>query len=79
MVYRGKRSLRAMQKRDAKHYILQNGFQDHVVAETVCITKREIVLELLGKKYGMVFPDVVNAELGEVLVDSRGNGSLQRR
>ena len=79
MVYRGKRSLRAMQKRDAKRYILQNGFQDHILAETVNITKREVVLEFLGKKYGMVFPDAVKTELGEVLVDSRGNGSLQRR
>jgi len=79
MVYRGKRSLRAMQKRDAKRYILQNGFQDRIVAETVYITKREVVLEFLGKKYDNVILGIVpNVEIGEVLSDSRGRGSFQK-
>lgn len=73
------RQMKYQQRLDAKNYVLQNSFCDKTLAETVCVTSREDVLTFLGSKYMMVFPHIVCTEPGEVLIDSRGSGTFQRR
>ena len=84
MVHRGNRSLTARQRRDAKKFILGNSFNDIILAEKVCRTEHHVVLVYLKEKYEMVTEDCekfllnLNIIRGEVLVDSRGNGTFQK-
>lgn len=71
------RSSRSLQRRDAKRFILDTSYHDVIMAESISRVDRHAVLSYLGKIYKMVFPDVADVECGEVLVDSRGRGSLQ--
>ena len=76
---RGNRSVKAKQRRDARKFILENSFNDVILAEKVSRTDHSTVLTYLGTKYDMVFPEVaMSVERGEVLVDSRGNGTFQK-
>ena len=83
---RGNRSLEGRQKqarkeqrRAARKFILLNSFNDVILAEKVSRTDHRTVLTYLGTKYDMVFPEVaMSVERGEVLVDSRGNGTFQK-
>ena len=70
----------AIKKRLAKRILrslaLERGFHDVERCETVCLLSR---MELIGLAGPIVqIGDVPNIERGEVLVDSRGEGSFQR-
>lgn len=79
-----KRSVEARQKRDARHIILAGSFHDPHLAETVCRTSRQMILDRLRAKYGFIKPRVAwdvflaDSEKGEVLIDARGRGTLQQ-
>jgi hypothetical protein len=71
------RSKEKQQARRIRRIVFLNGFRDRLRGETVCRLSRVDVLELLNEpvKIGVIVPDLVK---GEILVDSRGNGSFQR-
>jgi hypothetical protein len=63
-------------KRQIRRLIFSHGFQDHKRAETVNkLSTDEILAALTGPVQLCQIPQV---EKGEVLVDSRGQGSFQR-
>ncbi len=60
------------------HYLTQNAFQDKRRGETVNLVKEEQVRQYLEAVYGTVDPNAIPpVEKGLVLLDSRGQGSLQ--
>ena len=73
---RHKRSEESELKRQIRRLILSHGFQDHKRAETVnVLSTSEILSALAGPVQLSQIPQV---EKGEVLVDSRGQGSFQQ-
>ena len=71
---RGKRSVRS----EALSYIYQLSLQDRIIAETVNRCHFYEILNHLRIKYESInIHEVPQVEKGEVLVDSRGRGSLQ--
>ena len=71
-----KRNSRRIQERRIRGIILRNSFFDREKAEFVCKVTR---LEVLGAmQEGVEVHLVPELEVGEVLVDPRGHGSLQR-
>lgn len=70
-----RRSKEKEQLRQARRIILGSSFHDRIRYETICRMTRTDVLALLKEP---VQPDLVpELEKGEILVDSRGNGSFQ--
>lgn len=70
------RSNFAKARRRARQIILATAYRDFKKAETVCLMSRSQVLGCMGEGVNVAaVPDVVK---GLVLVDSRGEGSLQR-
>ena len=60
----------------ARRIILEGSFNDRKTGETVCRMTR---VDVMGKLTGPIeVCDVPDVEKGEVLVDSRGEGSFQR-
>jgi hypothetical protein len=76
-----KRSQEAVKKRSAKRslrrLILARAFHDPELSETVCLVSRVELMNLAGSEVQV--SDVPDMERGEVLVDSRGQGSFQKR
>ncbi|RLC88059.1 MAG: hypothetical protein DRJ03_04115 [Chloroflexi bacterium] len=72
-----KRSLSSLQKRAAKRFLLNTAFNDPFRAEKVCTVNRDTLIRFLQEQFNSVSMDAVNFLRGEVLVDSRGTGSLQ--
>jgi hypothetical protein len=69
------RSKEKQQARRIRGIVFSNGFRDRVRGETVCRLSRVDVLGLLNEP---VTTDLVpDLEKGEILIDSRGNGSFQ--
>ncbi|MEM3013425.1 MAG: hypothetical protein QXI71_02180 [Candidatus Bathyarchaeia archaeon] len=80
MVHRGKHSLEHNLKRSLKGLLLSHAYLDRERAETVNRLGSQEVLEYLSARYEFVpITLVADLERGEVLLDSRGGGSLQRR
>lgn len=72
-----RRSLASRQRRAARRYVLNHAYRDRRQAETVAKTPGKEVLAYLQSLFEGVDLSVVDIELGEVLSDSRGRGSLQ--
>jgi hypothetical protein len=71
-----KRSKDSLQRRQIRALILASCYQDLNRCESVCrISRSEILGSLTGTVELCNVPDI---EKGEVLVDSRGQGSFQR-
>ena len=71
-----KRSRDSLQRRQIRALIFASCYQDLNRCESVCRVSRS---EILGSLTGIVeVCDVPDIEKGEVLVDSRGQGSFQR-
>jgi hypothetical protein len=68
----------AAQKRLAKRILLRNSFQDNILKESVNLLSSVELGSLLSSQVDYVLPHAVNVERGEVLLDSRGEGTLQR-
>jgi hypothetical protein len=77
---RHKRSEKAVEKRLLRRQLrsiaLSQGFHDCRRCETVSLVSRVDLLSLAGS--GVQVSDVPDIVKGEVLVDSRGQGSFQR-
>ena len=72
-----RRSELQRQKRSIRRIIFTSSFHDKILCETICRLSRDEVLGLLREPVQVsLVPDV---EKGEVLLDSRGRGSFQRR
>lgn len=61
----------------SKGWYLQCVFQDRQRSEIVNILSSEVVASSASQAFDYVLPGLTNYEPGEVLADSRGNGSLQ--
>ena len=71
-----KRSKDSLQRRQIRTLIFASCYQDLIRCESVCRVSRT---EVLGSLTGIVeVSNVPDVEKGEVLVDSRGQGSFQR-
>ena len=71
-----KRSKDSLQRRQIRALIFASCYQDLARCESICrISRSEILASLAGPVEVCNVPDV---EKGEVLVDSRGQGSFQR-
>jgi hypothetical protein len=71
-----KRSLLNLHKRNIRRIIFNFAYNDKTLGETICTLTRSEVLGLLHEPVQV--STVPNVEKGEVLVDSRGNGSFQK-
>lgn len=71
---RGKRS----QKSTAKRFILDTSFHDREKAETICIVTPLQIVEQLQREYPYVHMEAVQFQRGEVIINSRGEGSFQQ-
>ena len=74
---RHKRSEASQQRRFIKRLVLQCAFQDPQRSETVNILSSEAIASPASQAFDYVLPRLTNCEVGEVLADSRGTGSLQ--
>lgn len=76
-----KRSFSAIQRRAAKRFISLMAYRDKFTAETINkISVKDIIDYPAGKFDGRVSLGAIpRIEVGEVLYDSRGRGSFQRR
>lgn len=72
-----KHSVFALQKRAAKRLALTNAFDDDILSEIVNITTGEQLNLLLKADFEFVLPGAITFERGEVLLEPRGEGSLQ--
>lgn len=67
------------QRRYARHLVRKNSYQDRNLGESVNVTPRDDIWGELKTAFGRVCNSVVlEFTVGEVLADSRGDGTLQR-
>jgi len=77
---RGKKSsLRQKQKRQIRQAVFSHSFHDREKAESINLLTNAQIIDLMLADYRFVHMDLVNMSRGEVIVDSRGEGSFQRR
>jgi len=74
---RHKRSEASKQKRFIKRLVLQCAFQDKQRSETINILSPKSIAFSANQAFDYVLSGLTNYEVGEVLADSRGTGSLQ--
>jgi len=75
-----KRSFEARQRRAAKRFIRLMAYYDRERGEVVNRLDRNAVIKFIMERFGAVnFGAIPRVERGEILYDSRGNGSFQRR
>jgi hypothetical protein len=71
-----KRCREGKQRKLARIIILSSSFRDRIKHETVCrLSRADVLVSLTCPVDVDVVPDV---EVGEVLMDSRGEGSFQK-
>jgi hypothetical protein len=74
-----RREARSMLKMRLRSLVLARSFRDRERSETVCLLSRVELLGLACSAGSAVqVCDVPDVEHGEILVDSRGQGSFQR-
>ena len=76
---RHKRSAENILRRQIRGLIFQHSFQDPLRAETVCKLSPDDILGKLAGPIPVQVSDVPDVMKGEVLIDSRGQGSFQPR
>lgn len=67
------------QRRAYYLFMWQCSWSDWIRGESVNRLDESRALDFLGQLFHGVLPGVVNKEVGEVLCDSRGNGSMQTK
>jgi hypothetical protein len=75
--HRGRRSEFNEQRRFAKTHIANSSRQDRIRAERICMMDKKEISEALKKRFPSVIVAADCFEKGEVIVDSRGNGTFQ--
>jgi hypothetical protein len=79
MAKRGLRSVYAKQKRAARKILLEQSYRDPEKAENINLLNHSAMTDELNRKFQHVIMSVVlQSDKGDVLVDSRGEGSLQK-
>jgi hypothetical protein len=71
---RGKRS----PKSEARSFILNDAREDKIKDETISLVTESMVVEHLNELYPDQPPPTLDVVRGEVLIDSRGEGSFQK-
>ena len=71
-----RRSETKLRKKMIRHLVFSNAFHDREIVETICRMSRVDVLALMPGDQ-LIISLVPDVEKGEVLVDSRGQGSFQ--
>jgi len=71
---RGKRSPESL----AKRFILDTSFHDRNNAETVTLVDDVMVVAYVNSVYPDQPPPTIDVVRGEVIIDSRGEGSFQK-
>lgn len=76
-----KRSFEAQQRRAARRFVLEMAYRDKLTAETINRLDRSDLINYISKAFGgrVHLGSIPMIERGEVLSDSRGGGSFQRR
>jgi hypothetical protein len=74
-----RRSPESLQRRAAKRFIMTTAYYDRINSDTVCLKTNEDVTAFLCDQFteGVIL-GVVEVVRGEVVTDSRGNGSFQK-
>lgn len=72
-----KQSEANLQRKTARRYVLEHAFQDRIIAEDVNLADSTAITAHLQEKFSLVVCSATNYDVGEVVVDSRGQGSLQ--
>ena len=75
--HRGKRSEYSQQRRFVKQLVVETARHDDVRAEKVCMLNNEQVADALNRQFNCVVVGADCFDKGEVVIDSRGKGSLQ--
>ena len=78
MTHRGQRSPKGLQRQAARLFVITHSRRDRINAESINIVTRDQIVEELAKQFDGVVLCAVKFERGEVLLDSRGRGSLQQ-
>ena len=78
MQHRGQRSTPGQQRRYAKHLVVETCRLDRRRSEQVCMLTGSQILDAVQEKFEDVAVGVADFEKGEVLTDSRGEGSFQQ-
>ena len=69
------RSKTKLLERKVRRYIFSTSYRDKIRSETVCRVSRQDIMSLFNEPFQVsLLPEV---EKGEVLVDSRGEGTFQ--
>jgi hypothetical protein len=71
--------LRRQQKSEAKHIVHQYAYADGIRAERVNLLTPAEIIARLQITYPEILISVTQYEKGEVLVDSKGKGTLQQQ
>jgi len=71
-----KRNINKLHERKIRGIILRNSFYDRKICEVISkITRLDVIAQLNEPIEVHLVPDI---EKGEVLIDTRGNGTLQK-
>lgn len=73
-----RRSVAAQQRRSVRRLVLNTAFRDPRLAETVCRISTLEIRAFLFAQYSSIEGESINHEPGEILIDTRGQGSLQQ-
>ena len=61
----------------AKQIVSAYSFNDHELAESVNMLSRHVILDKLKVFFEGIEVSIIDYELGEITLDSRGRGSFQ--
>lgn len=75
--HRGRRSEFNRQRRFVKQLVVETSRHDRVRAEKVCMLNNGQISDALSKRFDCVVVGADCFDKGEVIIDSRGKGSLQ--
>jgi hypothetical protein len=78
MTHHGHRSVKGQQKQAARRLVIDRSRHDRIRAESVNILTKEQILSELQKQFEGVLLGAVQFERGEVLINAKGTGSLQK-
>jgi hypothetical protein len=80
-VSRHRRSVEALarreQRREAHRFLFDSGRLDRTRAEFVCLVDKQQIADHLESVFGHSETEFTQHERGEIIVDSKGKGSMQ--
>lgn len=61
-----------------RHYVTSHGYRDRELKELICVTSKAELNKMLRENFDFTDSELIEFELGEVLTDTLGRGSLQK-